>query len=644
MRIRNFFMNPQTANATNRSAKPERACYRPPLQDQVDRISENCTRCPTCVKECAFLKQNGSPGFIAQNFDPENPAWLTLAFDCSLCGLCAAVCPVKLSPADMFLEMRREAVDRGIAPLPGHKGIMAYEQRGISTQYSWYSLPDGCETILFPGCTFAGTRMDTTIALYEHLKQTIPNLGIVLDCCCKPSHDLGRDDFFQTMFNELRDYLLAHGIKTVIVVCPNCYKVFKTNADSLSVTTAYELLASNCAPNNEWADCETQPLSFDFSAIAIHDPCVIRDEKMIQDAVRKLAVNAGFEIHEMSHNRKKTICCGEGGSVGHVNFELSNGWRMLRKNEAKDRRLLTYCAGCAGFLNRNTPTDHILDAIYYPDDVTAGKRKAAKAPLTYFNRIRLKRYLQKNHPSAVTRERTFIPRSRVEAATRSAQSRKIKLIILVIMIAAIASLRFSGILENFDSETLRKSVASLGPLAPLAFILLYTVAPTLFLPGLPLTITGGILFGPVWGVVYSITGATFGACLAFLVSRYIARDWITSKLTGLRWQRLDRSVAKNGWKIVAFTRLVPLFPFNLLNYAFGLTPIRFLSYTVTSFISMLPACIAFIVFSSSLLDLLKGNISPAFIIGLLLIILVSLVPIILRKLKTSEAKELGLFK
>ena len=637
-------MNPQTANTNNRSAGPERSFHRPSLKDQIARISENCIRCPKCVKECAFLKQNGTPGFIAANFDPEDPAWLALSFDCSLCGLCAAVCPVKLSPADMFLEMRREAVDRGAAPLPGHKGIMAYEQRGISKKYSWYSLPDGCDTILFPGCTFPGTRMDTTIALYEHLKQTMPNLGIVLDCCCKPSHDLGRDDFFRVMFGELRDYLLAHGVKTVIVVCPNCYKVFKTNGDPISVTTAYELLASNEAPDDKCADCDTQTLFSDLSAISIHDPCVLRDEKPVQDAVRKLAVHTGFEINEMTHSRRKTICCGEGGSVGFVNSELSNGWGMLRKNEAEDRRLLTYCAGCAGFLNRKTPTDHILDAVFYPEYVAAGKRKPTKAPLTYFNRVRLKRYLQKNHPAPVTRERTCIPRSGVEAAATSAKSTKTKLIILVIIIAAIAGLRFSGILENFDSETLRKSVASLGPLAPLAFILLYTVAPALFLPGLPLTIAGGILFGPVWGVVYSITGATLGASLAFLVSRYIARDWITAKLTGPRWQRLDRSVAKNGWKIVAFTRLVPLFPFNLLNYAFGLTPIRFLSYTVTSFICMLPACIAFIVFSSSLLDVLKGNMSPAFIIGLVLIILVSLIPLILRKLKTGGGKELGLSK
>jgi uncharacterized membrane protein YdjX (TVP38/TMEM64 family) len=144
----------------------------------------------------------------------------------------------------------------------------------------------------------------------------------------------------------------------------------------------------------------------------------------------------------------------------------------------------------------------------------------------------------------------------------------------------------------------------------------------------------------VWGGVYAITGATAGACLAFLISRYAARDWIEAKLTGPRWRQLDRSVEKNGWKIVAFTRLIPLFPFNLLNYAFGLTPIQFIPYAVTTFFCMLPACIAFIVFSSSLLDLIKGKISFELIIGIVLIVLVSLIPVIIRKFKPKQGADL----
>ncbi len=217
-----------------------------------------------------------------------------------------------------------------------------------------------------------------------------------------------------------------------------------------------------------------------------------------------------------------------------------------------------------------------------------------------------------------------------------------KIVILIVMAAAIAGVRFAGLQDDFDAETLRGAVSSIGPLAPAVYILLYALAPSLFLPGLPLTIVGGILFGPIWGVVYTIFGATAGACLAFLISRYVARDWIQSRLTGPRWRQLDRSVEKNGWKIVAFTRLVPLFPFNLLNYAFGLSPIRLFPYAVTTFFCMLPACIAFIVFSSSLLDLLKGRISPSLIIGILLIVAVSMIPVLVRRFKPKQEQDLDI--
>jgi uncharacterized membrane protein YdjX (TVP38/TMEM64 family)/Fe-S oxidoreductase len=591
-------------------------------------VHDKCINCSKCTTQCAFLKENGTPGSIAATYDPFDIHSLTLPFQCHLCGLCAAVCPVNLSPENMFLAMRREAVARGKAPLQAHKGILAYERRGVSRKYSWYSLPEACHTVLFPGCTFSGTCMDTTILLYEHLKKQIPHLGIVMDCCCKPSHDLGRSNYFREMFGEMRAFLTDHGVRTVIVVCPNCYKVFKTYGNPINVTAAYELLAADRSPTMNAANP-----TYNHPPISIHDPCVLRNEPGIQEAVRKLARHAGFEIEEMPHSREKTTCCGEGGSVGCVNPEFSGRWGEMRKNEATNRCLLTYCAGCANFLNKKTPTDHILDAVFHPKAVASGTRKAAKAPFTYFNRLRLKRYMQKKHPAPVTRERTFSSGSR----TDTGKFKIGKLILLAVIVAAIAGIRFSGILDHFDSETLRQRVAALGPLAPVAFLLFYAIAPALFLPGLPITIVGGIVFGPFWGVVYSITGATAGACVAFLISRYVARDWVSAKLSGPRWRKLNQSVEKNEWKIVAFTRLVPLFPFNLLNYAFGLTSIGFLSYALTSFVCMLPACIAFIVFSSSLLDLFKGKVSPELIIGIVLIFLVSALPVLIRKTKSKKA-------
>jgi len=101
-------------------------------------------------------------------------------------------------------------------------------------------LPEACQTILFPGCTLTGTRPDTTLKLLNYLKKIYPRLGIVLDCCCKPSHDLGRQTFFHEMFSEMQKYLIDHGIKNVITACPNCYQMFNHYGSPLEVTTEIE--------------------------------------------------------------------------------------------------------------------------------------------------------------------------------------------------------------------------------------------------------------------------------------------------------------------------------------------------------------------------------------------------------------------
>src|SRR4051812_48500326 len=145
-----------------------------------------------------------------------------------------------------------------------------------------------------------------------------------------------------------------------------------------------------------------------------------------------------------------------------------------------------------------------------------------------------------------------------------------KLFLVVLMVAAVVAVRLAELERFLDREALQRLVTDSGMLGPLLYISLYALATVLFLPGLPMTIAGGIVFGPVWGVVYTMAGATAGASLAFLGSRYIARDWIDSKLSDPRWRKLDDQVREQGWKVVAVTRLVPLFPFNLLNYAFGL--------------------------------------------------------------------------
>lgn len=592
------------------------------LREQLDLVSEKCIKCKLCQEECAFLRKYGKPKDIADSYNASDKAHQAMPFECSLCGLCAAVCPVKIDPSLMFLEMRREAVRRGGGDHREHSRILGYEKRGTSKRYSYYALPKGCDTVFFPGCALSGTRPDKVIKLYDHLKQSMPSLGIVLDCCTQPSHDLGRETHFNTVFGAMRDFLSKNGIKNVIVACPSCHKVFRKHGKDLIVRTAYEILSEKGLP-------ESGRVS---GSVTVHDSCAVRFEEHVHSAVRDLILKKGLTIEEMKYSGTKTFCCGEGGSVGFLSPDLAATWVTKRKGEVGGRRTIAYCAGCANSLNSSLPISHVLDLLFEPEVTMAGSVKFSKPPFTYFNRLKLKRKLKKM-TNGSTHERTP-----TETAEGKKGGRLTRILFLLVLVAAILAIRFTGMTRYLDQDILRHAIESHGTIAPVIYVLIYTIAPSLFLPGLPITIAGGILFGPVWGVVYTIIGATAGACVAFIISRYIARDWVEKKVKGPKLRRLDEGVEQHGWKIVAFTRLIPLFPFNLLNYAFGLTKIKFLHYAIASFIFMLPATIAFIVFSSSLLDVIRGKISPAFVIGLALVILISLIPLFYRRYKTKKGK------
>jgi uncharacterized membrane protein YdjX (TVP38/TMEM64 family) len=167
---------------------------------------------------------------------------------------------------------------------------------------------------------------------------------------------------------------------------------------------------------------------------------------------------------------------------------------------------------------------------------------------------------------------------------------RVRLLSVLLLVAGIVLALSLG--EGLDVRTLERWVASAGLAGPLVFIALYTAATLLFLPGSLLTLAGGALFGPLWGTLINLTGATLGAALAFLVARYLAADWVQGRAGGLL-KRLIQGVEAEGWRFVAFARLVPLFPFNLLNYALGLTRLPFGQYLLATAVCMLPGALAY---------------------------------------------------
>ncbi len=147
-------------------------------------------------------------------------------------------------------------------------------------------------------------------------------------------------------------------------------------------------------------------------------------------------------------------------------------------------------------------------------------------------------------------------------------------------------------------------IAGLGLFGPVVFIVIYILACVLLIPGSILTLGAGFVFGVVRGTIIVSVAATLGATCAFLVGRYLARDWVSRQIdANPKFKAIDEAVAGEGWKIVGLVRLSPLFPFNLLNYMFGLTRVSLRHYFFASWIGMLPGTLMYVYIGSLAGDL-----------------------------------------
>ena len=180
------------------------------------------------------------------------------------------------------------------------------------------------------------------------------------------------------------------------------------------------------------------------------------------------------------------------------------------------------------------------------------------------------------------------------------------------IITLLSAMDFSVIQESVKVSSLNLQeflqnalqwINSLGAIGGIVFIGIYIIATLAFLPAALLTLGAGVIFGVIWGSIYVFIGATLGAIAAFLVGRYLAQGWVKEKISSYKkFAIIDKAVSKEGLKIVLLVRLSPLFPFNLLNYAFGITSVSFQDYLIGS-VGMIPGTIMYVYFGSLVGDI-----------------------------------------
>ena len=191
-------------------------------------------------------------------------------------------------------------------------------------------------------------------------------------------------------------------------------------------------------------------------------------------------------------------------------------------------------------------------------------------------------------------------------------------------------------LENIPK--LKEQFLSLGWLAFIIFFFAYIIVCIFFLPGTPLTLLGGIVFGPLLGTLYTVTSASAGLAISFLIARYTMRDLMLEKLgSSDAFTKIDQGVKEQGWRILVITRLVPVFPFSIQNYIYGLTDIKFLTYWGLSTLFIIPGTAAYTMSAGAVLS---GEFSTTNLIylgiGALCFVGLSFVPKLLAKKETTS--------
>lgn len=337
-----------------------------------------CTGCGKCLAVCPFLKAYGTPKAIAENASDLRQL-SGIAYRCSLCRLCNEICPEGFDLPAFFLDIRRAATDAGAVSWRPYLPMLFYEGVGRSRLFSLELLPPGCDTVFFPGCALPGAYPEETLALFDLLGQHTPRLGLILGCCGKLSHDLGRETVFTSHLRTFLSHLASRRVTTLITACPSCAELFRTSAPGLTVATVYQILADQSEP---------VPPSQE-RAVTVHDACALRCDSATHQAVRRLLSGLGYRIEEMDHSRQQTLCCGQGGMVTAIDRPLAAARTEKRLSESRNLQVVVYCAGCAASFAKATPTLHLAQLLTTSGQTTLPKPPAFP-PFTYWNRLRLK--------------------------------------------------------------------------------------------------------------------------------------------------------------------------------------------------------------------------------------------------------------
>jgi Fe-S oxidoreductase len=330
--------------------------------NKINEFHSNCVQCGECVKNCMMLQEYcKEPKDFFRRVESKKSIEGIIPFSCSLCGKCNLVCPKKLDIEGLFMSLREDIVkdNNGQSPLKGHGAIHMHQKFSFSSLFSGVIKEnEKVERVFMPGCTLCSYNYDLVLETYNYLKDKMPDLGLLIGCCGRPTKDLGEIDKFNNNYSKLDTMIKESGAKEVITACQSCLKTIGEQSSEYEVISLWTVLRDIGIPEEAKGIGQNSDIEF-----SIKDSCASMRNVELQDSIRQIIDDLGYKVKETKD--RNTGCCGTGGMIHTVNGELS---KKIMKNNAENcdsEYTITYCGGCRNsMIGGGKKSLHILDLVF----------------------------------------------------------------------------------------------------------------------------------------------------------------------------------------------------------------------------------------------------------------------------------------
>lgn len=353
----------------------------------------NC-QCLECVKACKYMEHYGSypKKYLRQIYNNDTIVMgmrhgNKMINSCSLCGLCAAICPQGLDLGETCKATRESMVSKGKMPPSAHDFALRDMAFNNSEEYAMSRHQPGHNSskyLFFPGCQLSGSSPDHVEKVYTFLTEKLSGgVALMLRCCGAPADWAGDQTLFQDNLAVLVREWESLGKPKLIVACSTCHSMFRDRFPGL--VSLWELMAD--------LDLPVQALNSSGCRVAVQDACTTRHEPVIHDAVRHILSRLGYDVEELPYSKERTKCCGFGGLTSFANPEVAKKIVEDRISESTTD-YVAYCAMCRNnFAAKGKRTSHLLDLIFGSNLEEAAIRPSVGFSYRHENRAKLKRSL-----------------------------------------------------------------------------------------------------------------------------------------------------------------------------------------------------------------------------------------------------------